>query len=159
LYFYRLACKRERESKIQILEITPILIINYPIPKYYFGWTSKNMEKVPETNTEKNEIQKLEWGADFGYMTWYSGRVKADELNKSLPEGEKKWRLPTADELQAEFKKTGSTPAGFQVEAYWSNDQATDKGYNGAYFVNMYNGQKEDGFEGEVYGRVRLVRD
>lgn len=43
-----LACKRE--SKIQILEITPILIINNPIPKYYFGQTSKKYGKRKYTS-------------------------------------------------------------------------------------------------------------
>ena len=41
------------------METTPILILNYPIPKYYFGWTSKNMEQVKENTAEKYELTKI----------------------------------------------------------------------------------------------------
>lgn len=36
------------------------------------------------------------------------------------------WRLPTVRELLDEFKKTGSTPAGFQEHYYWSCDTPSE---------------------------------
>ncbi|MFA5934610.1 MAG: DUF1566 domain-containing protein [Candidatus Paceibacterota bacterium] len=89
------------------------------------------MEKIPQNQTDvpvaetKAEEQKLEWGPELGRMSWYDAENKIAELNAGLLEGEKPWRLPTKDELVAEFNKAGKTPIDFQDDYYWSGTALT----------------------------------
>ena len=105
------------------------------------------MEKIPQNQTDvpvaetKAEELKLEWGPELGNMTWNGCVNVIDMLNKSLSKGVKPWRLPTKDELIAEYKKTNSTPAGFQSDYYWSSDTYPNSGNgNDAYIVGMKKG-------------------
>jgi hypothetical protein len=100
------------------------------------GKEGNNVE-VSTPTTENIESSKLEWGPDLGEMSWYDAQTKIAELNSTLPEGEKPWRLPTKDELVAEFKKTGSTPADFQRGAYWSETTLLPDRPNVAFFVSV----------------------
>jgi len=45
------------------------------------------------------EASKLEWGPSLGLMTWDNATKKLDELNTSIKNGEKPWRLPTVKEI------------------------------------------------------------
>jgi hypothetical protein len=94
-------------------------------------------ELIPE-NIEAEP--KLEWGPQLREMSWGYAQDKIMQLNSKLAEGEKQWRLPTADELKAKFKKTGSTPAGFYSDYYWSSTTSpVDSSI--AYYVNMGDGR------------------
>lgn len=75
-------------------------------------------EKAPENV----EASKLEWGQELGPLSYNEANKKIEELNTKLAEGEKTWRLPSKEELLAEFRKTNSTPVGFQNGFYWSGD-------------------------------------
>jgi hypothetical protein len=116
---------------------------------------------VPTPNAENIESSKLEWGADLGEMSWYTGEEEIAKLNGNLSEEEKKWRFPTVEELQAEFKKTNSKPAGFESENYWSGATDPDDS-NGvgsdAYIVVMYKGDLISGVKSNEDARVRPVR-
>jgi len=106
---------------------------------------------------ESIESSKLEWGPELGQMSWNTAQSKIEKLNKDLKKGEKPWRLPTKDELVAEFNKAGGTPAGFQRDYYWSG--TTPPGYSGyAYDVNMGSGGVGDSSGDYAYSRVRCVR-
>ena len=118
------------------------------------------IEKTPE-NIEA--VPKLEWGQKIGPISQYTGIDEITKLNESLPEGEKKWRLPTIEELVAEFKKTGSTPTGFQGELYegefyWSG--TTHPSFSDhAYLVYMGNGSVYHFNKDDADYYVRPVRD
>jgi hypothetical protein len=83
---------------------------------------ARESERMERLKNENVDISKLEWGIDLGRISWNDAQAKIAELNKNLAEEEKLWRLPTRYELVAEFKKTGSTPAGFEDRYYWSNN-------------------------------------
>ena len=105
------------------------------------------------------EASKLEWGPELGQISWDDAQEKIVELNAKLAEGEKPWRLPTKDELVAEFEKTGSTPIGFQSGSYWSN--TTHLGGDSEHAYVVYTGSNTLGDGNKVRttnGRVRLVR-
>ncbi len=111
------------------------------------------------------EESKLEWGPELGRMSLDDAQAKIVELNARLVEGEKPWRLPTAEELEAEFNKTGKTPAGFESDYYWSGttipfdsrlDSLDNKG--DTYIVDMNIGDV-DRDNNMVNYYVRLVRD
>lgn len=132
----------------------------------------------------KAEGQGLEWGPDLGRMSWYDVQTKIAELNASLAEGEKSWRLPTKYELVAEFDKAGKTPTGFQSDYYLSDTTISDEIIAGfekegkipadfqdeyyrisrttdvgnVFIINMDNGFVSDHEKGVGY-YVRLVRD
>ena len=92
-----------------------------------------------EEGAESIESSKLEWGPDLGQLSWNTAQVKIEKLNKDLKKGEKPWRLPTKDELVAEFNKAGKTPAGFERRYYWSGTtRPQDSDY--AYYVSMGSG-------------------
>ena len=121
------------------------------------------LDKAPQVNDvaaaeAKAEGQKLEWGPELGKMSWNDAQVKIAELNAGLAEGEKPWRLPTKDELVAEFNKTRSTPAGLQRESYWSGTTYPD-GLGYAYGVSMGSGDVNYGYKEDRGSLVRLVRD
>ena len=87
------------------------------------------MEKYPTKNetlpsdsgtAEKKETLRLEWGKDFGQMTWYEAKEKLDKLNKSLKKGEKPWRLP--DESEIISQHTDSPSFFHKDENYWSDE-------------------------------------
>lgn len=132
------------------------------IEKETIEYKRAKIEHKADILTEKSgkesvESSKLEWGPELGQMSWNNAQTKIDNLNKKLGKGEKPWRLPTKDELVAEFSKTDSTPAGFQSGCYWSG--TTHPGYSdGAYIVLMYNGNVDDGNKGFPNVRVRCVR-
>lgn len=65
----------------------------------------KPTQDVPEAEA-KAEGQKLEWGPFLGEMCLFSALDKIVKLNKDLTKG-KQWKMPTRDELVAEFNKTG----------------------------------------------------
>ena len=127
------------------------------------------MQEIPQNQIDipvaevKAEELKLEWGPELGKMFWSGVQEKLAELNKNLEKGEKPWRLPTVDELVAEFKKTGKTPDGFQSNYYWSStahENYSDSPYGSGnpYSVGMEFGQKD--YEGRAYPKsyVRYVR-
>jgi len=124
------------------------------------------MEKLPQNQTDipvaeaKAEGQKLEWGTDLGRMSLSMARDEIYEINMGLKSGEKKWRLPTKDELVTEFNKIRSTPPGFQSGYYWSSTtDPNDPGYK-YYDVDMGDGFGEgSNYESIEANRVRLVRD
>jgi len=107
---------------------------------------------------ETIEKPKLEWGPELGEMSWNDAQKKVEELNESLAEGEKKWRLPTKDELATEFRKTNSIPTGFQSSHYWSSTMYP--GFrNSAYTIHMADGSMNHDEKEYKYTLVRLVRD
>ncbi len=108
----------------------------------------------------KAEGQKLEWGPDLDEMNWNDAQEKIKELNSKLSEGEKPWRLPTKDELVAEFKKTGSIPAGFQGYWYWSINTSLVT-QDDAYVVHMGLGEVDSSIKANsfIQTHCRLVRD
>ena len=87
------------------------------------------MEKDPTKNeiassdsgtAESRETLRLEWGKDFGQMTWYEAKEKLDELNKSLKKGEKPWRFPDESEIISQHI---SAPSFFSKDKnYWSDE-------------------------------------
>jgi hypothetical protein len=98
---------------------------------------------------ESTEGQKLEWGPELDreVMGWNWNRAvyQIEELNASLTKGEKPWRLPTKDELVAEFNKTGSTPDGFNKRyCYWSGTTSPINP-DGAFKVDMSDGSVKGG--------------
>ena len=115
------------------------------------------VNNIPEPGIENIESSKLEWGPELGPMSWYDAQKKIIKLNKSLPEGEKPWRLPTKDELRAEFKKNGSTPTGFQEQSYWSSTTHPN-GPDFAYEVRMYDGNTPCCDKDALSIHVRCVR-
>ena len=129
-----------------------------------FGFGKKTEE--PEVTQDvpaaeaKAEGQKLEWGPDLGQMSWNDTQAKINELNKGLVEGEKKWRLPTKDELVAEFDKTHSTPVGFEGGPYWYGTESP--GYlKWCYVIDMLNlhiRSIDDALEHRQFGRGRCAR-
>ena len=120
------------------------LIINY-----------KNMsEKTPE-NIEATP--KLEWGPDLGSVFLSKAQTEIQKLNASLDEGEKPWRLPTKDELVAEYKKIDNTPIGFQRNYYWSGTTPPHD-IDAVYIVDMNNCCVDAGNK-VVHNYARLVRD
>lgn len=129
-----------------------------------FGFGKKIGE--PEVTTDvpaaeaKSEGQKLEWGPELGRMSWDDAQVKITELNASLTGGEKQWRLPTVNELVGEFKKTNSTPAGFEIYNgyYWSNNKDLGEDSGNRYSVFMCNGTFDYATK-DGLNLVRLVRD
>jgi len=115
----------------------------------------KKDKPVAET---KAEGQKLEWGPELGLGSWDEAQAKIEELNSELAEGEKPWRLPAIEELQAEFKKTNSTPSGFRRYYYWSGTTHPFVSI-GAGHVDMENGNAYYNPKENPSGFVRLVRD
>jgi hypothetical protein len=123
------------------------------------------MEEIPQNQKDvsvaetKAEELKLEWGPELGEMSWSDAQSKITELNSKLTEGEKTWRLPTNDELIAEFKKTGSTPDGFQGDNFWSSTSGNTI-VSTIYSVNMGNGEMrlDDQFRSGSLNLVRCVR-
>ena len=94
-------------------------------------------------------------------MSWYNAQAEIEELNKSLNKGliksEEPWRLPTEDELLAEFNKAGKTPAGFERDCYWSG--TTHPGLPGsAYFINMGRGNVDIDYKRNPNFLARCVR-
>jgi hypothetical protein len=65
------------------------------------GLDSKPLKQALE-NLE--EGLSLEWGPELGKMSWYKAQEKVVELNKTLKEGEKSWRLPTRQDWEDVFK-------------------------------------------------------
>jgi len=109
----------------------------------------------------KAEGYKLEWGPDFDLilMTWKDVQTKITELNASLPNGEKFWRLPTSDELQTESKKRILTvQRGFMGGDYWCSSDASAYGQNRHSTIRMYDGEYGVSEEKNSH-MVRLVRD
>ena len=115
------------------------------------------VNNIPEPGIENIESSKLEWGPELGPMSWYDAQKKIIKLNKSLPEGEKPWRLPTENELVAEFNKTGETPNGFKKDCYWSVLPHLD-GSNDGTNVNMGYGHASDYNTDSSGYLVRCVR-
>ena len=113
---------------------------------------------IPQVENENIKSSKLDWGPVLRYMSWNDAQVKITELNKDLAEGEKKWRLPTLDELLDEFKKTGKTPVGFEENYYcWSGSDYKD-GPQDAYLINMWNGYLDSGGKSGPYGCIHCFR-
>ncbi len=118
------------------------------------------MTEQPQANNDvaaaeaKAEGQKFEWGPDLGMMSWNDAQLKIAELNASLAEGEKSWRLPTESELKEVFKKGGPTVDGFQKTFYWSNSD--DGPWAWAFLWDGGLGTSDE--KSEIFG-VRLVRD
>ncbi|MFA7252757.1 MAG: DUF1566 domain-containing protein [Candidatus Paceibacterota bacterium] len=120
------------------------------------------LDKAPQN--ESVEGPKLEWGADLGQMSWNDALKKITELNATLPEGEKPWRLPTEKELcdefdYDEFRKTRSSSAvGFQDNYYWS-DSLTPTNPFLVPILHMGNGVADYGGTGYANACARLVRN
>lgn len=85
---------------------------------------------------ENIEESKLELGPNLSPMSWNDAQEKISKLNKNITKGEKPWRLPSKDELVAEFKITNSTPDGFISDFYWSGTTHPDNS-DIAYVVTM----------------------
>jgi hypothetical protein len=130
-----------------------------------FGKKVEGPEVTPEVTSDvsaaeaKGEGQKLEWGPELDSMNWSETQTRISELNASLTEEEGLWRLPTADELQAESRKRNSTAQrGFMGGDYWCSSDASSYGPNRHSNVRMYDG--EYGVSDENNNNlVRLVRD
>ncbi len=122
------------------------------------------MEKIPQNQTDvpvaeaKAEELKLEWGLELGRMSWIDAQKEITKLNKKLEKGEKLWRLPTKDELLAEFERTDSVD--FKHSHYWSSSDDSLYGYSND---NAWNIRMSDGdahYESKEFseGLVRCVR-
>ncbi len=107
--------------------------------------------------TESIEVSKLEWGPEFDLVDWNKAQEKIVEFNAGLAEGEKPWRLPTKDELLAEFHKTDSTPNGFKSSGYYSSTEYPTQ-HDAVYSVHMYDGSLMSTSKTSVL-HIRLVRD
>jgi polyhydroxyalkanoate synthesis regulator phasin len=59
-------------------------------------------------NTEQTENIEdrlsFEWGPELGKMSWADAKEKIAELNKTLKEDEKPWRLPSKEEWEEILK-------------------------------------------------------
>jgi len=119
-------------------------------------------DPITQHKTERSkEAEKLEWGPEFGEMSWNDAWDKTNALNAGLEKGEKRWRLPHQSELLAEFGRTKSTPSGFEAYGYWSGNQDYTKGSvhspNHYYYVSMNTGQIGSSMHGKF--KSRPVRD
>lgn len=113
----------------------------------------------PQVNSDvaaaeaKAEGQKLEWGPEIGIFDFREATDEIKKLNDSLSETENKWRLPTSEELLAEFENMNTS---FEPDYYLSGSRGIG---NGLFIVtvDMRKGLKII----KPYGRdhVRLVRD
>ena len=66
---------------------------------------------VQESVAERKEDLKLEWGKGLDDESMHSGEEEDDalaELNKDIPDGERKWRLPTSKELELKFAEAAA---------------------------------------------------
>jgi len=85
--------------------------------------TKTIVKKLEQIESEK--VPPIEeWGPDLGRMDWNKANTKIDKMNEKLKEGEKKWRLPTRDELQDELNKTDSKVSfkRGQFDYYWASN-------------------------------------
>lgn len=113
------------------------------------------VEKQPE-NIEA--APKLEWGPEFGGMSWDEVKTKITELNTNLTEGEKAWRLPTSNELLSKFKKIGPTKvSGALGNFHWSSDVGSEDGF--VVDVDMYSGEVTECDRDYSENCTLLVRD
>lgn len=104
---------------------------------------------IPIPDVENIESPKLEWGhSSFNELTWNETVAQLEESNKALKDGEKKWRLPTKEELVTEFHKMKSEyekdhkngMGGFRMNNYWTG--TTYPNYpDHVYTVYMGNGK------------------
>jgi len=127
-----------------------------------FGAINKMAEEAKRAKPESVEGQKLEWGQELrlGYKSWEGAQEKIAELNAKLAQGEKLWRLPTKEELVAEFKKNHSTPAGFQENYYVASIDEEDPHYpDVTWRVSMRDGHVDYYGKDDQEANVRLVRD
>ena len=119
--------------------------------------TPKINNDVPTPDIENVESLKLEWGPDLGIITWDDAQEKIAELNSKLTEGEKPWRLPTTNELVAQFKETGLAINNFEFGPYWSSITDPDSSWNSD-VVNMGNGLRGNYSKNYTETRARCVR-
>ena len=122
------------------------------------------LDKAPQGNDvpaaeAKAEGQSLEWGPDLGKMSYLDALKKIEELNGSLADGEKPWRLPTKDELVDEFNKIKSIPRGFREGYYWSNETTEPEYSDTVVIVNMGSGHIHLNVKHASNTFVRCVRD
>ena len=99
----------------------------------------------------------FEWGPELGDMSWSDAQEKIAELNKTLKEGEKLWRLPTKEEWEEVLKPFNEAQEkdvseedlkkiiedirktnNLQLDGYWSSTPFSSdyKGY--AWFVIIH---------------------
>lgn len=78
----------------------------------------------------KAEGQKLEWSPMFLNKIWSDVHIEIAELNSILKEGEKKWRLPTPEELEKAMNdQLHGVENGFdRLTSYWSEAEADNNG-------------------------------
>ena len=112
-----------------------------------------------ENIQENIEKPKIEWGPELGRMSWDRAQIEITELNSGLKDGEKPWRLPTKDELLAEFNKTNSMPEGFGGGYYLSSSVHPFESPDAVYQLYMTNGRIGSIYKNEIDGSARLVRD
>ena len=107
---------------------------------------------------ENIESSKLEWGPELGQMSWDNAQTKIAELNSGLAEGEKPWRLPTADEFKVEHGKNDSIV--FQKGHYLTSIQHPKYNY-GVMVFYPYSGDNGDianGYKEDPEHYIRCVR-
>jgi hypothetical protein len=99
------------------------------------------LDKTPQANNDvaaaeaKAEGQKLEYGPCLGYMSDGQLIEKIEELNINLSPQEKKWRLPTLDELKDAVDNNKITiTRGMEASSYFS--LASDDDHSGGVWIN-----------------------
>lgn len=126
--------------------------------------TRKQIPTASSETLRSKETSKLEWGVELGKMSWDSAQAKIKELNAKLPKGsEKRWKLPTKDQLMDEFSKNPD-PKGFKGDRYWTGQQDYKRGSrytpNYYYYVRKNPSGGLEGFgsldSGECYARPVL---
>ena len=131
-----------------------------------FGFGKKVEEPIEEPQVTsdvpvaeaKAEGQKLEWGVEIGKVDWSSAREKISELNTGLSEGQKPWRLPTAEEILSAIDNGvpfKTFEQGFNY--YWTSEDTDDSSFA---FVVETDSRKKVGYgKAQPNNNVRPVRD
>jgi hypothetical protein len=70
---------------------------------------------------ENSEIKlSFEWGPELGRMSWNDTQEKIAELNETLGEGERPWRLPTKEEWLEVVKPLAAVTEKIDKKKGWS---------------------------------------